>query len=239
MCQKEATSENTERAEGTEKLAAKANDGKHKRKSHKSQKGGNEHKKSKNFECNAESKATEQPKPTTETADQEQRRPKREDQTGRSKKQLIGTRLWLSDRKFIGKWEIKRRAQGGEATLTELIDCAVNVRKSFAFLRSHPLGFRPFYFVPFSFPPFLFCVCLSSFLTSRVISSFSDCSNQSQQCFTFVKLGRNPGKHPLQWTAHPHGGTLTSASYTKMLSVQFAVIMNLIQLKSMKGICNH
>jgi hypothetical protein len=120
--------------------------------------------------------------------------------------------------------------RGGEATLTELIDCAINVRKTFAFLRSHPLGFRAVCFVSFSFPPFLFCVYLSS---------FSDCSNQSQQCFTFVKLGRNPGKHSLQWTEYPHGGTLTSASYAKMLSVQLAVIMNMIQLKSMKGICNH
>jgi hypothetical protein len=79
MCQKDATCENTERAQGIEKLTANANDGKHKRKSRKSQKGGNEHKTSKNFECNAESKATEQPKPTTETADQEHGRPKRED----------------------------------------------------------------------------------------------------------------------------------------------------------------
>jgi hypothetical protein len=80
MYQKNAACENTERAQGTEKLTANANDGKHKRKSRKSQNGGNEHKKSKNFECNAESKATEQPKPTTETAGQEQRQPKREDQ---------------------------------------------------------------------------------------------------------------------------------------------------------------
>jgi hypothetical protein len=35
-------------------------------------------------------------------------------------------------------------ARGGEATLTELIDCAVNGRKSFAFLRARPLGFHPF-----------------------------------------------------------------------------------------------
>jgi hypothetical protein len=41
-------------------------------------------------------------------------------------------------------------ARGGEATLTELIDCAVNVRKSFAFLRSHPLGFHLFCFIQFS-----------------------------------------------------------------------------------------
>jgi hypothetical protein len=71
MCQKDTTCENTERAQGTEKLKANSKDGKHKRKSHKSQKGGNEHKKSKNFEYNAESKATEQPKPTTETTEQE------------------------------------------------------------------------------------------------------------------------------------------------------------------------
>jgi hypothetical protein len=65
-----------ERAQGTEKLTAIANNGKHIRKSRKSQKGGNEHKKSENFECNVESKATEQPKFTTKTADQEQRRAK-------------------------------------------------------------------------------------------------------------------------------------------------------------------
>jgi hypothetical protein len=83
MCQKDATCENTERAQGTEKLTINANDEKHKRKSLKSQKGGNEHKKSKNFECNAESKAIEQLKPTTETAEQEQRRVKE----GRSRQQ--------------------------------------------------------------------------------------------------------------------------------------------------------
>jgi hypothetical protein len=76
MCQKDATCENTERAQGTEKLIVNANDGKPIRKNHKSQKGENEHKKSKIFVCNAESKATEQPKPTTETAEQEQRRAK-------------------------------------------------------------------------------------------------------------------------------------------------------------------
>jgi hypothetical protein len=104
MWQKDATCENTERAQGTEKLTANANDGKHKRKSCKSQKGGNEHKKSKNFECNAESKATEQPKPTTETIEQEQRRtnegrPKLEE----GKKQLVGTRSLFSARKSFGK----------------------------------------------------------------------------------------------------------------------------------------
>jgi hypothetical protein len=80
MCQKDATSENTERAQRTEKLTAKANDGKYKRKSRKSQKGGNEHKRSKNFECNAESKATEQPKPTTGQQSKNKNGPKRKDQ---------------------------------------------------------------------------------------------------------------------------------------------------------------
>jgi hypothetical protein len=65
----------------------------------------------KNFECHAESKATEQPKPITETTKQEQRwakegRPKPEE----SKKQLIVTRLWFSARKSFGQWEINRRA---------------------------------------------------------------------------------------------------------------------------------
>jgi hypothetical protein len=100
MSQKDATCENTERAQRTEKLTANTNDGKHKRKSHKSQKEGNEHKQSKNFEWNAESKATEHPKPITETAEKEQRRAKEERlKTAESKKQLIGTRLCLSDRK--------------------------------------------------------------------------------------------------------------------------------------------
>jgi hypothetical protein len=145
MCQKNATSENTERAQGTEKLTANTNNGKHIRKSHKSQKGGNEHKKSQNFECNAESKATEEPKPTMETTDQDQRRAKKgRPKPEESKKQFLGTRSLFSARKTFGKWEIKRRARGREAILTELINCAVNVRKSFAFLRSHLLDFHPF-----------------------------------------------------------------------------------------------
>jgi hypothetical protein len=111
MCQKDATCENTERAQGTEKQTAKVNDGKHIRKSRKSQKGGNEHKKSKNFECTAESKAREQPKPTTERAEQEQGRAKH----GRPKpeegeKQFPGTRSLFSARKSFGRWEIKRHA---------------------------------------------------------------------------------------------------------------------------------
>jgi hypothetical protein len=137
MSQKEGTCENTDRAQRTEKLTANANDGKHKRKSRKSQKGRNEHKKSKSIECNAGSKATEQPKTTTVTAEQEQGQAKNgRSKTAESKKQLIGTRLWLSDRTSFGKWEIKRRTRGRKATLTEFIDCAVNARKSFAFLRS-------------------------------------------------------------------------------------------------------
>jgi hypothetical protein len=85
-------------------LTANANDGKHIRKSRKSQKGGNEHTKSKNIECNAESQATEQPKPTTETAEQEQGRAKEERlKTAESKKQLIETRSLFSARNAFGK----------------------------------------------------------------------------------------------------------------------------------------
>jgi hypothetical protein len=104
MCQKDAMSENTEKVQGTEKLAANANNGKLKRKSRKSQNGGNEHKKSKNFECNTESKATEQPKLTTETTEQEQRRAnERRPKLEECKKQLIGTRSLFSARKSFGK----------------------------------------------------------------------------------------------------------------------------------------
>jgi hypothetical protein len=88
MYQKDAMCENKERAQGKEKLTANSKDGKNKRKSRKSQKGRNEHKTSKNFECNAESKTTEYPKPTTETAEQGQRRAKEErPKTAESKKQ--------------------------------------------------------------------------------------------------------------------------------------------------------
>jgi hypothetical protein len=165
--------ENIERVSRTEKLIANANEGKHIRKSRKSQKGGNEHKKLKNFECNAQQKATEQSKPTTETTEQEQRwvkegRPKPEE----AKKQFPGTHSLFSARKSFGKWEIKRRKRRAEATSTKFIDFAGSVRKSFAFLCSRPFGFHPFCSVSFSFPPFLFCVCLSSFLTSRILSAF-------------------------------------------------------------------
>jgi hypothetical protein len=99
-CARKTQRARTQKERKGQKLIANVNDGKHKRKSHKSQKGENEHKKLKSFDCNPESKATEQPKPTTETAEQEQgwakeRRPK----AAESKKPLIGTRLWLSDRK--------------------------------------------------------------------------------------------------------------------------------------------
>jgi hypothetical protein len=111
MCQKDATCENTERAQGTEKQTANTNDGKPIRKSRKSQKGGNEHKKSKNFECNTESKATEQTKTTTEIAEQEQRRAKEgQPKPEESKEQFPGTLSLFSARKSFGKWEIKRRA---------------------------------------------------------------------------------------------------------------------------------
>jgi hypothetical protein len=173
MCQKEATCENTERAQGTEKLTANANDGKHIRKSRKRQKGGNGHKKSKNFECNAESKATEQPNSTTETAEQEQRRIKEgRPKTAESKKQLIGTRLWLSDRKSFGKWKIKLRARGGKAILTELIDCAGTVRKSFAFLHSTLWAFIRSDLFHSVFLVFCSCFPFHSFRTSLVAPSF-------------------------------------------------------------------
>jgi hypothetical protein len=181
MCQKDATCENTERAQGTEKLTANSNDEKHKRKSRKSQKGGNEHKKSNNFECNAESKATEQPKPTTETAEQEQRRvkegrPKLEE----SKKQLIGNRLWLSDRKSFGKWEIKRRAWR-KSHFDELIDCIGSMRKSFAFLHSTLWAFIRSDLFRSVFLASCSCLPFHSFLTSRIAPSFSAYSNQSTQ----------------------------------------------------------
>jgi hypothetical protein len=74
------------------------------KKSRKSQKGGNEHNQSKNIECNAESKATEQPKLTTETAEQEQRRAKvGRPKTAENKKQLIGTHSLFGGRKSFGK----------------------------------------------------------------------------------------------------------------------------------------
>jgi hypothetical protein len=103
MDQKDATCENTERTQGTEKLTANANDGKHFRKSRKSQKRENEHKRSKTFECNAESAATEQPRPTTETTEQEQRQtnegqPKPEE----GKKQFPGTSSLFRVRKSFG-----------------------------------------------------------------------------------------------------------------------------------------
>jgi hypothetical protein len=86
------------------KTDSNANDGKHKRKSRKSHKGGNEHKKSKNFESNAESKATEQLKPTTETTEQGQRRAKKgRPKPEEAKKQFPGTRSLFSTRKSLGK----------------------------------------------------------------------------------------------------------------------------------------
>jgi hypothetical protein len=142
MYQKDATCENTERAQGTEKLTANANDGKHIRKSRKSQKGGNEHKKSKSIECNAESKATEQPKSTTETTDQEQRRVKeRRPKPAESKKQFPETRPCPPEenRSENGK---SSGARGGEATSTEFINFAGSVRKAFTFLCFHPFGFH-------------------------------------------------------------------------------------------------
>jgi hypothetical protein len=86
MSHKDAGCENRERVQGIEKLTGNANDGKHIRKSCKSQQGGNEHKESANFECNAESKAIEWPKPTKETAKQKKDWSKRKDQNQRSKK---------------------------------------------------------------------------------------------------------------------------------------------------------
>jgi hypothetical protein len=179
-----------DKAPETEKLIANANDRKHKRKSRKSHKGRNEHKKSKNFECNAESKATEQPKPTTETAEQEQRRAKEgKPRPEEGKKQFPGTLSLFSARKSFGKWEIKRRALHREVTSTKFIDFAGSVRKSFAFLCSRPFGFLPFCSVQFS----SFSVLRLPFFVSHFPHCFffSDCSNQSQHCFTFVKLYRN------------------------------------------------
>jgi hypothetical protein len=173
-------SENTERTQRTEKLTVNANDGKYRRKSHKSQKGGNEHKKSKNFEWNAESKATEQPKPTTETAEQEQGRAKEGRlKTAESKKQLIVMRLYLSDRKSFRKWEIKWHTRGGKATLTELIDCVGSVWKSFAFLPSTLWAFILSDLFRSDFLVFCSCLPFCSFFTSRVAPSFPACSNQS------------------------------------------------------------
>jgi hypothetical protein len=180
MCQKDATCENTERAQGAEKLTATANDAKHRRQSRKSQKGENEHKRSNNFECNAESKATEQPTPTMETAEQEQRRAKEGKlQPEESKKHLIGTCLWFSNRKSFRKREIKRCVRRAEVTSTNFIDFASSVRKSFAFLRSTLSTFIPSVLLRSVFLIFCSCFPFRSFLTSCVAPSFPLYSNQS------------------------------------------------------------
>jgi hypothetical protein len=76
----------------------------YKRKSRKSQKAENEHKQSKNFKCSVESKATEQPKSITETAEQEPGRAKeRRSKPAESKKQFPGTRSLFSGRESIEK----------------------------------------------------------------------------------------------------------------------------------------
>jgi hypothetical protein len=93
-------------------------------------------------------------------------------------------------------------ARGGEVTLTELIDCAVNVRSYLRFcvppfrLSSGSNLFRSVFLV--------FCSCLPfrSFLTSCVAPSFPACSNHStrnpgQQCLTLANLCSKRGKHSL------------------------------------------
>jgi hypothetical protein len=89
--------------------------------------------------------------------------------------------LWFSDRKSFGKWEIKRHARGGEATLAELIDCAVNVRKSFAFLRSTLWAFIRSDLFRSVFLVLCSCLPFHSFLTSRVAPSFPACSNNQRE----------------------------------------------------------
>jgi hypothetical protein len=116
MNQKDATCGNTERAQGTEKLTANVNDEKYKRKSRKGQKGENKHEKSKDFECDAEPKATERLKPAPETAEKEPGRTKEgRPKPAESKKQFTGTRSLLSPRKSIGEWESKQRVRGRKA----------------------------------------------------------------------------------------------------------------------------
>jgi hypothetical protein len=115
MCKKDATGENTERAQGTEKSAANANNGKRKRKSRQGQKGEKEHNRSKDGECHAGREATEQAKSTTETAEKEPGRAKEgRPNPAERKKSFLGTRSSLSDRNSFGKWEIKERVRDGK-----------------------------------------------------------------------------------------------------------------------------
>jgi hypothetical protein len=166
MCQKDTTFENIERAQGTEKLTANGNDGKHIGKSRKSQKGGNEHKKSKNFECNAESKATEQLKLTTETAEQEQRRSKRKDQNRKKARNSSLECVCGSAPENHSKNRKSSIARRTEVTSTKFIHFAGSVRKSFAFLCSRPFDFRPFCSV------FLLFCSAFAFLRFSLFSSF-------------------------------------------------------------------
>jgi hypothetical protein len=89
------------------------NDGKHKRKSRRSQKGENEHKKPKDFECNEVPKVTEQHRPTSEAAEKQPGRAKeRRLKPAESKKQLRGMRSLLSGQKLFREWAIKQRIRG-------------------------------------------------------------------------------------------------------------------------------
>jgi hypothetical protein len=121
----------------------------------------------------------------------------------------------------------------------ELLDFACSVRKSFAFLRLHLFGAHPFCSDSFSFHDFLLLSAFSLFFTSRVASSFSDCSKPITPVHHFRKTRQKSGKHSLQWIGHSRAGVKTSGSWTRMLPIQFAVVMNLIPLNRMKGICNN
>jgi hypothetical protein len=75
-------------------------------------------------------------------------------------------------------------------------------RESFAFLRLHLFGVHLFCSDSFSFLYFLLLSAFSLFLTSRVASSFSDCSKPITTTHHFRKTGQESGKAfaAMNWT---------------------------------------